>query len=816
MVAITGERLCGIGSKIVSATLAGRDAEVTLDNCALVRAVVADLGAFLVGDVVLTADTGDTVTKVNGFTYLAEGNVTSVTPAAGQGQTLVTIRGDSLFGGGNAPDEVTMAGVTAQVVGEFNSSYLVVRVGAGPLGVGQEIGDVVIVSDTGVTVRGLDAWTYSTVTGVSPSSGQGGTLVTISGVGLFAGGGDVASVTLANTAVQRIVSRSSTQIVVEARALVVAGDQSGPVVLTADNGQQVQSRAGVANNIVFDFTYKVPGVIELVRPSQGQVGTVVTVRGTQLLGYGSDLASATLDGVAVDDIVTANATYVELVAGFSPAASGAPGAVALVADTGALVRLAAAWSYVAPGNVTEVSPPEGQAGTRVTLTGTDLLAGANDLARVTLAGEAVREIVRASNTEVVVVAAASAAAKVGAVVLVSSEGGLVELANGWRYLAPGLLASVEPNVGQFGTQVVLRGERLLGGGASVVSVTLNGAEVASIDAFNSTRVVVTAGPGSGNGAVVITADTGAEVVLADAWTYLTAGNITAVTPGSGQLGTRVTIEGTNLRGGGSEVVSVTLANRTAAIVQEGNEAVVVVVDSAPAGRGDVVLVSDTAATVVLADGWLQLTDGVIAAVAPGSGQTGTRVTISGQRLLGGAPDVASVTLAGVAAAYAAGSGSDSTVVVTAQAGGQVGLVGDVVVTATTGATITAAQAFFYVPAGNISAVAPPTGGNRTGGGVTGVKQRGGGGAIADALFGGVSVREVVSSSNTSVVVVVDANDAGVVNVVLVADTGATTVLEASFTYLNPPLFASVFPDSGQEGTLVTINGARMLGGGATI
>lgn len=48
------------------------------------------------------------------------------------------------------------------------------------------------------------------------------------------------------------------------------------------------------------------------------------------------------------------------------------------------------------------------------------------------------------------------------------------------------------------------------------------------------------------GSVILTADTGARVVAATNWTYLEIGNITAVTPSSGQYLTHVLVEGVNL------------------------------------------------------------------------------------------------------------------------------------------------------------------------------------------------------------------------------------------------------------------------------
>ena len=141
-----------------------------------------ELGAQVTGDVVLISDTGATVTKTNGFEYVGKGNITSVSPSAGQGTSLVTIQGSSLFGGGTKAIAVTFGGIAASIEGDnTNTSYLLVRVNAGPQDVSSPTGDVVITGDTGVEITALNAWTYSVVSSISPDSGQGGTKVTITG-----------------------------------------------------------------------------------------------------------------------------------------------------------------------------------------------------------------------------------------------------------------------------------------------------------------------------------------------------------------------------------------------------------------------------------------------------------------------------------------------------------------------------------------------------------------------------------------------------------------------------------------------------------
>ena len=51
------------------------------------------------------------MTSANGWTYIASGKISKVTPAAGQKDTKVTITGSSLLGGGKGVANVKLASV---------------------------------------------------------------------------------------------------------------------------------------------------------------------------------------------------------------------------------------------------------------------------------------------------------------------------------------------------------------------------------------------------------------------------------------------------------------------------------------------------------------------------------------------------------------------------------------------------------------------------------------------------------------------------------------------------------------------------------
>ena len=126
------------------------------------------------------------------------------------------------------------------------------------------------------------------------------------------------------------------------------------------------------------------------------------------------------------------------------------------------------------------------------------------------------------------------------------------------------------------------------------------------------------------------------MVAEQAFTYKAEGDITSVSPSSGQSNTVVQINGTNLFGHGGSV-SVSLAGVPVKSTSLATTTqIVVVANASDAQTGDVLIVADTGATVTESDGWKQLEEGVVTAVEPSSGHGSTEVAILGARLLAGA------------------------------------------------------------------------------------------------------------------------------------------------------------------------------------
>ena len=204
---------------------------------------------------------------------------------------------------------------------------------------------------------------------------------------------------------------------------------------------------------------------------------------------------------------------------------GTSGDVVITMDTGAVVTRTLGWTYVAVGNIASVSPPTGQFGTLVTIFGTNLLEGGNQIVSAWLNGVAAEKVISSNNTVIVVQAGCSISTGSGIISLEVDTGPFIN-GSSWSYVTASQILSVTPESGQFGTIVSIQGSLLYGGGTRIASVSLGGVS-ASIKSQNSTLIVVVAqsGAASNGGNIIVVSDTGATAIDEGVWTYVPAGVI---------------------------------------------------------------------------------------------------------------------------------------------------------------------------------------------------------------------------------------------------------------------------------------------------
>lgn len=306
------------------------------------------------------------------------------------------------------------------------------------------------------------------------------------------------------------------------------------------------------------------------------------------------------------------------------------------------------------GVIDTISPDFGQEGTRVTIRGSRLLGAGCVAQNVTLSG--VDATVVHANATMIVCRASFSSASRGSVVVTSDTFSTVISENtthAWQYLEPSNITFINPDFGQLNTVVTIQGTSLLGGGTLIVSATLGG--VPAVVLFsNNTQVLIQAGSSDADdrsGVLEIQSDTGA-VSRASLWTYHPEGNISAVTPNNGQLGTYVTIYGTSLLASAPAVYGVTLAGVQSAIISSNNSMIIVRAGDgtgADIGAGNVTVTAVTGATINALSAFAYVQAGNLTAVTPSSGRHGTRVQLSGTALFQGGSAISRAYVGGVEA-----------------------------------------------------------------------------------------------------------------------------------------------------------------------
>lgn len=683
------------GSSIATVTLAGIEAEVIEGNSSD-RVVIEAAAGSGAGDVVITADTGAETVQEGAWVYLTQGLVTTVSPAFGQDGTTVTIRGEGMLGGGDRIAKVYLGMREATIIQQNNTVIVVTAPGS------DNYSSVVpepvrIIADTGARITRNSSWTYratGTVSSVEPAFGQLNTAVTVSGSSLRGHGDRVDSVTLAGVSA-RILSQTDSEVV------VVAGEGSsgdGAVELTANTGAVVSLAGG--------WSYRTAGRIASITPDNGQTGTRVTIEGSNLRGHGDSVTNVSLAGVAAE-IVMQNDTVTVASAGQGPT-DPETGDVILISSTGATVTQESGFSYLRPGQIQDVSPVSGVAGARVTIFGSRLCGGGQQVARVTLLGLEAQVLAGGTCNRVTVVAADFGASATGDVIIESDTGAVITGTDRFTYIADGNITQVTPSAGQDGTIVLIEGNRLLGGGTRAASVTFDGV-AGFVHHSNDSAVAarVFGGPPDGSrGDIVVTSDTGVSVRRVNGWTY---SGISSISPNSGQRGTVVTIRGTALLASGTDVDTIRLSEVLVSSVLSASDTEIVVVAGPEIVEreipGAVTITANNGQVVSRSDAFTYLLPGQINAVLPSSGQQQTRVTIRGTNLFNYGTEIVNVTLAGTAATIEYGNNTEIVVIAEPSSAVQ----GDVVINTDTGGQVVLVDGWQYVAVASISSVSPGIG-----------------------------------------------------------------------------------------------------------
>ena len=771
------------------------------DNTTII--VTAGFGNNVTGDIFIS-DESRQIGLQDGWRYLPVLNSSQVTPVMGQQDTAVTITvGPSVLTEFNLSN-VTLAGVNTDILSTSNDTVVMVQ--AGQMMSTTAPSDVVLYFEGGITLPIRQSWSYLppiNVTMVSNNAaGYYGSIITIYGInflnGQSPGSVNITEVLLTGINVT-ILSYNDTIIICNISEFRNSsqGAISGPIIVRNSLG----FTADTSNRIT--FTYVQVNVMN-VSPGRGQNGTMVTIQGVGLLANATNITTLWLNNVLVRSIISANNSVIVVVADYSNVMTPL-GNITYCANTGAMVTAPQAWYYVAPAVVSSVSPASGSEGTVVTIRGTDLLAGASpevgSINAVYLDGIMASTVLIAFPSVIQVVVGyrnSPITDSIPGTVSVSLSTGATWTSSEvtFTHSAPVTIAMVNPIQGQNGTVVNITGMLLFPLEDSLMSVTLAGVTARIIRSNNSFIQVIAARPAtleSFSGPVVIQAASGALNRYTSNFTYLQEGIIFAVTPTQGQNGTRVKIEGQELFGGGERLSTVLIAGIAADIDNTSDNSCVMVTalvnpsSNNDSIRGDILLISNTGAHVRRINGWEYRERGVITDITPASGQYGTRIMISGMRLLSGSTGVSQITIGGVVV----NNVTETDTVITGQAGNPgngSAFNGTVTIISSDSGILATDYMWGYNQGGVISNFTPTSGGNREIITITGTNLFGSGIRIENATVAGVYVESIITQNNTFVTI-----ESGIVRVqgalegpiVLIANTGARIVSTVNYNFSSP-------------------------------
>ncbi len=405
--------------------------------------------------------------------------------------------------------------------------------------------------------------------------------------------------------------------------------------------------------VFITFTLNMPLPITAVMPSRGQRGTNVTITGSNLVGPGLMVAISRVRlGDSDADIIDASSSTTIRVR----ARSGTPGNATVRINTtdtfenvmynGSYLTSVDGWFQLADGSITDIVPPAAQLGRSVLMCGVNLLGGGTSIAAIQHGTSTLFQLLSPPSpsvppqpgTECIEAQIPLAVQDVNEnVITVSSDtGSTVVSASNFTISS---IVSISPGRGQAGTIVTIRGQGLLSGYTNVTPTVFLANVLARLIRSNNNEIVARTGtPTTGAtqifgvmGSIVIevpnplSANTVFNVSNETGWQYEEVGVIDSAFPDFGQSGTVISITGSNLLAYGNSLTHATIDGINATILDGATNSLVqlVVPDSNTIGFVDVILYSDTGASVRGLDTFEYRGRGVIMSVQPNQGQGGT-------------------------------------------------------------------------------------------------------------------------------------------------------------------------------------------------
>jgi hypothetical protein len=367
-------------------------------------------------------------------------------------------------------------------------------------------------------------------------------------------------------------------------------------------------------------------------------------------------------------------------------------------------------------------------------------------------------------------------------ITVTTPGGTATSSTDFTYYGTPTVSSFSPKSAGYGSTVTITGTNLLG----ATNVNFGGTPAASFVIVSKTRITAVVASGT-TGKITLTTP-GGTAASKSTFTFIGAPVISSFSPVSGTKGTRVIINGTDLKGatsvyfGGTKASSfkVNSSTKITAVVNKGSTGVVRV--TTPGG---------TAASL---DEFTYYFAPTISSFTPSESGSGTAVTITGTNFSGASSVKFGKTQAG-----------SFTVISSTQISAAVssGSTGKITVT-TPGGTATSKSTYTFVPAPVITSFTPASGLAGTSVTITGKNFS----RAVSVKFGDISAASYKVNSSTKITAVVGSGSTGKISVTTL---GGTAISSSVFTHNAPPVITSFTPSSGAAGSDVTITGTNFIG-----
>ena len=496
---------------------------------------------------------------------------------------------------------------------------------------------------------------------VTPSQGQDGTGVVITGENFVVPGHTLQQVLLAGN--EAIIVRNSITNTMVVCTVISAPSGNGSVVLNYTSGEY-NGPTITRNN---SWQQLADGVINRIIPGAAATNQTIFACGDRLLGGGNIIVSVLIGSVNAVQFSSTTYTLENLTCINITLPSGISGSlpITLIADTGAAIRSIV---NINISSVASISRPFGQYGTRVNITGVQLFSNIS-LTTVLLAGvDATIEsydnvsrgwiVARAGRppllSRTIVTENCTTQEVCAPMSNITSNCAIINCSTSFSnatFLTESCLSSCfDQNISMCfslcNTNDIFNQTCFL---ACENSTTIDSTcfdnctmpccvDMTTIDCTNITTCVnnsmIEMFEGSFSGQVaLVTEELGVTFNLTNStvlWRYNISGRIDTVTPSFGQFGTRVALNGTNLYGYGTSLQQLLINRTTAEIVFESNTSIVF---SAPnisnslgslvEGLVDIELTSDSGAIVELSGGFEYQQAGMITSLEPAAGQIGT-------------------------------------------------------------------------------------------------------------------------------------------------------------------------------------------------